>query len=329
MDWHRSTALLILAFAADCCYSTMLNTNAEIEEVLTLAYDKFPGDNCCAVREDYTELCSICRNIVPRHVGGLQRRALQVFMGVHLHALYYPKAVAACAAKMKPALAQLKRNFGNKNMLRALRKIVRMGLNEARECKGPKSFPYQVPGGDKFWKSLMPHTAKLWLFARKVVRLKEPRWRKIEDIFRASCGLYSYDRNSKCKYMRRHTTRWVQLYLKPTCALLQADWDLAVCGMGSGAAKGILLVRSELLDDALHLCSTLGRLHRSIYGLHDLTVFLCLCANFIESKLRKLRIMRAQKKKKKRKAEKSTGTRMRLRGHWTSEVWDGTKVVYI
>ena len=204
-----------------------------------------------------------------------------------------------------------------------------MGLKEARAYKGPKSFPYQVPGGHTFWRSLMSHTAKLWLFAQKAVRMKEPRWRKIEDIFPATCGLYSYDHNSKCSYMRRHTTRWVQLFLKPTCALLQEDWDLAVCGMGSGPAIAIPLVGAELLDDALRLCSTLTRLHRSIYRLHDLCVFLCLCGKFIESKLLQLRNARAQKKRNKRKVDKSTGTRMRSPGHWTSEVWDGATTAYI
>ena len=118
----------------------------------------------------------------------MQRRALQVLLGVHLHALYYPKAVAACAEAMKPALAQIKGNLGKKNMLSTLRCILRRGLKEAMAYKGPKSFPYQVPGGHTFWKSLMPHTTKLWLFAQKAVRLKMPRWRVLENIFPASSG---------------------------------------------------------------------------------------------------------------------------------------------
>ena len=182
---------------------------------------------------------------------------------------------------------------------------VQAGLEAAKSYAGAKSFPYQVPSGVAYWRSLMRSVQSLWKTSVRIAATKAPTWHEIDELFPKICGKYSLSKKSRNWYMRRHLTRFIHVLLLPLATVQQMDlkdWRL-VWAMGRGPRDALtaLGLDKDKYEDALNLKNHLQTKIKAAYSTHDFICFICLACKFIQTRLKLFRTrLRAQRKKNKK-----------------------------
>jgi hypothetical protein len=255
-------------------------TDAELFKVIDQVYDAAREapvpSHCLEVRTDFTALLSVCRQ---------WDNVIGVVYGIFLHGLFEEDAVRHVSKYMQPASTE-----------KGALKILRQGLQAAREYTGKKTFPYQwLKNGDVYWKILMKSVRSIWKFAQAAVTHRRS-WKEMDQLFPAICGPYSCfkgkKRASHCAYMRRHLTRFLTIYLHGFVQkLTPMCWDLACYDMGSGPKKATkLLGCSGDIDRAYMFANHIQARHGSrTYTLHSFVVFLCLNVAALQDAMNVLR----------------------------------------
>ena len=246
--------------------------HAVVTSIVKKVYDqaKADGTHCCDVRDDHTNLLAI---------GNRFGRKLGVVYGTFLHGLYEPDAQDHCSKVL-----------GRASSLEKVKGYLTEGLQAARDYKGCKQFPYQwLKNGDIYWAQLMSFVDIIWEFAEEVTTGKRS-WCQLDSCFPEDCGPYSLGcirgKHRNCKYMRRHLTRWITIFLHGhTHPVTRLCWQLATKKMGSGPSTAASLLQCEDFNRAQQLCNILQARHgrRTKFTLHDLTVLLCFNVSLIKS----------------------------------------------
>jgi hypothetical protein len=177
---------------------------------------------------------------------------VKLLFGCFLHSLYFR------AAKKLAQPHLIGTHFKDSASAAELRPVLKNGLKAITQYKGAKSFPFQVPGGVRCWKSLLKGSTleKLILACKKAAKHPQPTMSNIDRLLPMQMGAYSLRPITAKAYLRRHLSRSIALYLGGVGT--EACWTLSMKGMGRGPPEAANAVGIEDYAAAVECMAYIG-----------------------------------------------------------------------